>query len=66
ITSQVQPILAFGEALIQDWRNAGLLKPSVLKPVLFTAEKSLLRKALGRFSVNDRAALRKVIKTILG
>lgn len=66
ITSQVRPQLGFGEALVQDWQGAGLLKPSVLKPVLFTAEKSLIRKTLGRLKADDQDALRKVIGTIIG
>lgn len=66
ITSQLRPTLAFGEALVQDWQGAGLLKPSVFKPILFTAEKSLIRKTLGRLQPNDQRALRKVIEILLG
>jgi hypothetical protein len=36
ITSQIRMPLSFGEALVADWRAAGLLKPSVFKPVLTT------------------------------
>jgi mRNA interferase MazF len=38
ITSQIRMPLSFGEALVADWRAAGLLKPSVFKPVLTTIE----------------------------
>lgn len=65
VTSQVRAAPAFGEAALKDWQGAGLLKPSVLKPILFTAEKSLVRKALGRLKADDQAALRKVLATIL-
>jgi len=36
ITSQVRSPLAFAEALVTDWQVAGLIKPSVLKPVFTT------------------------------
>jgi len=66
VTSQVRPALGFGEALIEDWQSAGLLKPSVLKPVVFTAEATLLRKSLGRLTDRDQQTLRGVLQTILG
>lgn len=66
VTSQVRPSLGFGEALVQDWQGAGLLKPSVLKPVVFTAEKTIVRKVLGRLKAQDQQALRKIIETIFG
>lgn len=66
ITSQVRPKPGFGEAPVQDWQSAGLLKPSVLKPILFTAEKTLIRKTLGKLKADDQQTLRKVLATILG
>lgn len=66
ITSQMRPALGFGEALIQDWQVAGLLKPSVLKPVIFTAEKTLIRKTLGSLKAPDQQALREVLASIIG
>lgn len=58
ITSQLRPQLGFGEALISDWRGAGLLKPSVFKPILFTVELALLRKTLGQLNAADQQTLR--------
>lgn len=66
VTSQVKPKTGFGEAVIQHWQPAGLLKPTVIKPVLFTAEKTLIRKTLGRVQPDDQVALRKVLAAILG
>ncbi|MGA0588386.1 type II toxin-antitoxin system PemK/MazF family toxin [Dyella sp. KRB-257] len=66
ITSQVRPALGFGEALIADWQAAGLLKPSVLKPIVFTAEQALLRKTLGRLQAGDRQTLHQLLHTLLG
>ena len=66
VTSQMKPKPGFGEASIQDWQAAGLLKPSSLKPILFTAEKTIIAKTLGRLKAVDQEALRKVLGAILG
>lgn len=66
ITSQVRGALGFGEALVADWQEAGLIKPSVFKPLLTTIEKSLVVKQLGKVSPVDAAALRNVIVQIIG
>lgn len=66
ITSQLRPVLGFGEALVQDWQGAGLLKPSALKPIVFTAEQTIVRKTLGKLSDRDQQALRTILGTIIG
>ena len=66
ITSQQPATLSVGEVQIQDWRGAGLLKPSVLKPVLTTIEPALVLKTLGRLMPSDQALLRRALTTILG
>ena len=66
ITSQVRPEAKVGEAAIRHWREAGLLKPSVLKPVLATVERGLIRRRLGRLHEDDRRALRAALDAILG
>lgn len=66
ITSQVQPKLGFGEAILQDWQGAGLVKPSALKPIVFTAEKAVVRKKLGRLTAADQQAVRTALDTIIG
>ncbi|NKC12563.1 MAG: type II toxin-antitoxin system PemK/MazF family toxin [Gammaproteobacteria bacterium] len=38
VTSQIRASAGFGEAVIQDWQAAGLLKLSAIKPIVFTAE----------------------------
>lgn len=64
ITSRVGPAAAH-EALIQDWQAAGLLKSSVMKPVIATIEQPLIIKRLGTLSARDQAALRKIIGAVL-
>jgi len=66
VTSQARPQAAFGEAAVAKWKEAGLLRPSVLKPVVATIERGLVLRKLGRLADEDRAALRKVIGEIVG
>ena len=66
ITSRQPSTLSVGEVHVQDWRGAGLLKPSVLKPVLTTIDPALVIKKLGQLTSTDQAALRQALSTILG
>jgi len=66
VTSQVRPQAALGEAAVAKWKEAGLLRPSVLKPVVATIERGLVLRKLGRLAEEDRAALRKVLEEIVG
>lgn len=66
ITSQIRQPLATGEAILQDWQAAGLIKPSVLKPLIATIEQTRIIKTMGQLSAADRESLGKVIQTILG
>ncbi len=66
VTSQVRPLSAFGEKLLAEWEEAGLLKPSVLKPILITLEKSLVARKLGCLRQQDLDSLKKSLSEILG
>ena len=66
VTSQVRSPPAFGETTLRDWQAAGLLKPSVIKPVLATLDQRLARKTLGRLSETDRSALKAALQRVLG
>ena len=66
VTSQQPSTLSVGEVQVQDWRGAGLLKPSVLKPVITTIDPALVLKKLGQLTSTDQAALRQALTTILG
>lgn len=66
ITSQVRGSGDFGEVIVVDWQSAGLLKPSAIKPVLATFERSLIRKTLGRLSPRDQHSLRDTLETLFG
>ena len=66
VTSQAHLTAAIGEASIEGWREAGLLKPSVLKPILFTLDRSLVLRKLGYLRQQDLESVRKSLNAILG
>ncbi|MGK2940880.1 MAG: type II toxin-antitoxin system PemK/MazF family toxin [Immundisolibacter sp.] len=65
VTSQLRPQNRF-DIPLQDWRQAGLLKPSVVKPVIATIEKLLVIRSLGSLSDKDRETLAKQLVKFLG
>ncbi len=66
ITSQVKHPFSFGEIEIVNWQNAGLLKPSVIKPVFTTIETSLILRRLGSLDANDKENLKAILQIVLG
>jgi mRNA interferase MazF len=66
VTSQLRPDPRSGDVLIRDWQAAGLLKPSVVKPVFATLEQRLVLRRLGALDDDDQAALRKAISEVIG
>ncbi len=66
VTSQMQSAEYFGDITISQWKEAGLLKPSVIKPIFTTVEKGLVLKKLGSMSNNDRKELKNAIQAIIG
>lgn len=66
ITSQVKTSRAVAEVIVTEWQKAGLLKASVIKPILTTIEKRLVLRHLGRLEDSDRLTLQQSLTTILG
>lgn len=66
VTSQANRGNSFGEMTITEWKAAGLLKPSIIKPVLTTIEKTLVIKKLGELQEIDAQALSNILQLILG
>jgi mRNA interferase MazF len=66
LTSQTRPAASVGEVALRHWQRAGLLGPSVLKPILFTVERRLVARKLGRLTNEDIASVRAVLAAILG
>ena len=65
ITSQIRPVSTVGEFVLRDCRGAGLAKPSSVKPVIATMEQARILRHLGKFSLADESALRKLLTEIL-
>jgi len=66
ITSQIRQPLAFGEYILNDWQQSGLLKPSVLKPLIATLEQIQIVKVMGQLSATDQEGLQHSLKIIVG
>ena len=66
ITSQMRWMDYYGDVVVSEWQQAGLLKPSVIKPIFTTLEKAMVIKTLGRIVDNDRTALAAALREILG
>jgi mRNA interferase MazF len=66
VTSQVRPTLAVGEVWVSAWQQAGLLKPSAVKPVFATIEQRLVIRQLGALQPADQIVLRKAINETIG
>ncbi len=66
VTSQIRATADFGEIVVTGWKAAGLLKPSVTKPILASVEKRLVLRRLGRLQEADRKSLQWEIRLILG
>lgn len=64
ITSQLRQPLGFGEMFVANWQAAGLIKPSIFKPVLTTIEQGLVLRSLGNLSSRDLCSLREIIVAI--
>lgn len=66
VTSQLRPFQVFGEVWLDDWRSAGLLKPSAIKPILATLEQGMIIRRLGALVAEDRERLKSAIGQIIG
>ena len=65
VTSQVKTPLLFGEIMIADWQAAGLLKASVIKPVMTTIQKDLVIQKLGKLALPDSQAIESLLAILL-
>jgi mRNA interferase MazF len=66
VTSQPPSGSRPGEVVVARWRDAGLLKPSVIKPVLATVERGLVIRKLGRLESEDLERLRAALGVVMG
>ncbi len=66
VTSRIPTPLSPDEAKIQKWKEAGLVKPSVFKPLIATIEKNQIIRTLGNITSEDKSRLTEILDTILG
>jgi mRNA interferase MazF len=66
ITSQLRAGAASDELWVRNWKTAGLLKPSAIKPVFATIEQSLVIRQLGALDAIDKQSLRQAIARVVG
>ena len=65
ITGHLSGHPRIGEVVVSDWKEAGLLKTSTIKPILTTVEKSLIVRRLGQLRQRDLLALKDTLRMIL-
>jgi mRNA-degrading endonuclease toxin of MazEF toxin-antitoxin module len=66
VTSQMRPRLAFGEFAVAEWKKAGLILPSAVKPVVTTIERRLVLRKLGQLQPGDAKSLRASLGQVFG
>ena len=66
VTSQARPGSGIGESVVEGWKDAGPLKPSVVKPILATFDRNLILRKLGALREGDRTAVQRTLPAILG
>lgn len=66
ITGRLSNYSRIGEVSVRDWKAAGLLKASTIKPILTTIERSLIIRTLGQLGSKDLISLRDGLEAILG
>ncbi len=66
VTSRLHQVDKLGEEVVAAWKGAGLLKPSIFKPILATIENSLVLKQLGSLQSEDCHTLTLILRNILG
>ena len=65
VTSNVQRVLP-GDLLLNEWKAAGLPKPSVLTGILRTIKQRMIERKLGRIAVADLRMYEDTLREVLG
>lgn len=61
-----QPAAHFGDCQLTDWHAAGLPRPTNVKAIVQTFERSAIERRLGRLTTRDLAAVCDALRTIFG
>jgi mRNA interferase MazF len=62
----ITSVMDASSVAVMDWKQAGLLRESVFKPIFATFEQILIQRRLGTLSERDRTALRTIIRGAIG
>ncbi len=63
VSSNTQRTL-FGDIVLQEWQEAGLLYPSTATGIFFTIKKELVERRLGALTVADLTIVEKNLKEV--
>ncbi|MFN8483038.1 MAG: type II toxin-antitoxin system PemK/MazF family toxin [Anaerolineae bacterium] len=66
ITSNISPPFRPGDTLLNEWAAVGLIKPSAVRGVLATVDKSGVARKLGAMSPTDFTRVERNLASILG
>ena len=66
ITGNMSSPFRPGDTILNDWKAAGLLKPSAVRGVLATVDKADIVRRLGTLTPKDLSAVEQGIADILG
>lgn len=53
------------DTCLQDWKNAGLLKPTWIKPLIGTVAATVIERRLGRLSSADHRSVAATLRTLI-
>lgn len=65
VTSRLRGDALAGDVVVTGWEIAGLLKPSAVKPVVATLERTLVLRRLGSLHEQDGEALRRALAELI-
>jgi mRNA interferase MazF len=65
ITSQLKHRDTYGTVTIVDWQKAGLVSPSVVKPLPHTGMQTDIRRVVGELTKADKEPVRQMLSEIL-
>lgn len=66
VTGNLGAISHPGDHPIQDWQDAGLLKPSLAQTKFATVQATVVGRTLGKLSAADLAAFERGLREALG
>jgi mRNA-degrading endonuclease toxin of MazEF toxin-antitoxin module len=65
ITSQIEALRLEGDVILNDWKAAGLLHPSLLRLAkVATVDEELIDKTIGRLSSTDRESAQRAFRRV--